>query len=291
MKNISAKPTTLRTARAEAHLRMPAASMTLLRARKLEKGDALEIARMAGILAAKKTWELLPLCHQLPLTHAEVHYQFSATEVRIETTVETVSGTGVEMEALTAASIAALTLYDLLKPVAGVDLEILNVKLLEKTGGTSGYARRLTPPCGGLLLVCGRTRPATVALVHQRLQALGIKLPTAETVTPDQLPARIARALKKNVAFIATLGGTGIARDDATVAHLRPLLEKELPGVMEAARSYGQTRTPYALISGGVAGLIGRTLVITLPGSSGGASETLTALSSGIVHILEGLRR
>lgn len=291
MRNISAKPNTLRTARAEARLRLPPACLRLLRAKKLEKGDALEIARMAGILAAKKTWELLPLCHQLPLTHAEVHYEFSAGLVRIETTVETVSGTGVEMEALTAASIAALTLYDLLKPVAGTDLEILNVKLLEKTGGKSDYARALKPACAGALFVCGRSRPATVAKVQQHLQKLGIRLRGVETVAPEDLPVAIRRALKQGATFVATVGGTGIARDDRTVAAVRPLLDKELPGVMEAARGYGQNRTPYALISGGIAGLIGRSLIITLPGSSGGAAETLTALSAGIVHILEGLRR
>lgn len=291
MRNISAKPTTLRAARAEARLRLPAASLRLLRARKLEKGDALEIARMAGILAAKKTWELIPLCHQLPLTHAEMSYGFTAGEVRIEAAVETVSGTGVEMEALTAASVAALTLYDLLKPHAGTDLEITSIRLLEKTGGKSDYARRLTPPARGLLLVCGRTRPATVALVHERLQALGIRLPAPEALDADAVPARIRRALAQKTELIATVGGTGIARDDRTVAAVRPLLDKELPGVMEAARGYGQSRTPYALMSGGVAGLAGRTLLITLPGSSGGAAETLSALGPGLVHLLEGLRR
>jgi cyclic pyranopterin monophosphate synthase len=149
MRNISAKPASLRRASAEARLRMPQRCMQALRQKKLEKGDALEIARMAGILAAKKTWELLPLCHQLPLTHAEITYQFSATVVHVEARVETVAGTGVEMEALTAASIAALTLYDLLKPVAGTDLEILNTKLLEKTGGKSDFPQTLTPPARG----------------------------------------------------------------------------------------------------------------------------------------------
>ena len=246
---------------------------------------------MAGILAAKKTWELLPLCHQLPLTHAEVHYEFSKTEVRIETTVETVSGTGVEMEALTAASLAALTLYDLLKPVAGTDLEILNTRLLEKTGGKSDYARVLKPAGSAVLLVCGRTKPDTVKAVQTRLAALGLKLGATEIVSADALAERIRYFQKKRTELIATLGGTGIARDDLTVAAVRPLLDKELPGVMEAARSYGQQRMPYALLSGGIAGLIGGSLVITLPGSSGGARETLTALSSGIVHLLEGLRR
>lgn len=290
MRNISSKPPTLRTAKAETRLRLPKFCIPLLKNRQLEKGDALEIARMAGILAAKKTWELLPLCHQLPLTHAEIHYELGKTEVRIEATVETLSGTGVEMEALTASSLAALTLYDLLKPVAGTDLEILSTKLLEKTGGKTDYARALKPAGTAVLLVTGRTRPATVELVQERLKTLGLRVRTTEKATSAELPARLRHWQKQRISLIATLGGTGIATDDTTVAAVRPMLDKELPGVMEAARSYGQQRTPYALISSGVAGLMGRSLVVTLPGSANGARETLIALSSGLVHLLEGLR-
>jgi cyclic pyranopterin monophosphate synthase len=291
MRNISAKPASLRRASAEARLRMPQRCMQALRQKKLEKGDALEIARMAGILAAKKTWELLPLCHQLPLTHAEITYQFSATVVHVEARVETVAGTGVEMEALTAASIAALTLYDLLKPVAGTDLEILNTKLLEKTGGKSDFPQTLTPLARGLLLVTGRARAATAAAVRERLTALGIRVPRPAAVGIAALPARIRRAQQRGVEFVATVGGTGIARDDRVVAAVRPLLDKELPGVMEAARHHGQQRTPYALISGGIAGLIGQTLIVTLPGSGGGSRESLDAIGPGLVHVLDGLRR
>ncbi|HUP92457.1 MAG TPA: cyclic pyranopterin monophosphate synthase MoaC [Solimonas sp.] len=289
MRNISSKPPSLRTARAQARLSLPSDGVMLLRERRVEKGDALEIARMAGILAAKKTWDLLPLCHQLPLSHAEIRYELGAAEVRIEASVETVSGTGVEMEAMTAASIAALTLYDLLKPHLGQDMEIGAVRLLEKTGGKTDYARALAPAARGVLVAVGRVKPATVEATRLQLAALGLEA-QVEGVSASKLEAVLRRCLAGMPEFLVTLGGTGIARDDRTVAAVRPLLDKELPGIMEAARSYGQARTPYALLSGGIAGLHGRTLVLTLPGSARGAAETLTAVGSGLVHILEGLR-
>src|SRR5262249_6331598 len=129
LRNITAKPETLRTATATATLLAPAPAIKLLRDKKVEKGDALEIARASGILAAKRTWDLLPLCHQLPLPGVDIHYELGKTQVGITVRVKTISGTGVEMEALTAASVAALTIYDLLKPHAGNVMRIGDVKL------------------------------------------------------------------------------------------------------------------------------------------------------------------
>jgi len=138
MKDVTQKQATLREAVAEARILMPPEVQTLLRERKLEKGDALEIARVAGIMAAKKTWEIIPLCHPLPITGADVIYEFEpGGPVRIETRVRTVAPTGVEMEALAAASLAALTLYDMLKPHTKA-LEIHDIRLLRKSGGKSG---------------------------------------------------------------------------------------------------------------------------------------------------------
>ena len=137
MKDVSAKTPTARTAVAESFIRMPEAVQTLLREGRLEKGDALEIARVAGVLAAKKTWDLIPYCHPLPLTHVSVEYSFEPEGVRVRALVKTHAVTGVEMEALTAASIVALTLYDMLKPHT-YELEITSTRLISKTGGKSG---------------------------------------------------------------------------------------------------------------------------------------------------------
>jgi len=299
MRNISAKATTLRAATAVASLHMPPEIVQLLRDKRVEKGDALEISRAAGLLAAKRTWELLPLCHQIPLTGIDIRYTLQDAQVDVEVTVETLSGTGVEMEALTAASITALTLYDLLKPHAGNVMQIDAVRLLAKVGGKTDYARRLSPEGRAVLLLTsnavaqGRKRANAAELLQQGLASSGFVVEAVEVVgqAPEQIQARLQHWLAQGVDLIGTVGGTGLGKSDETVAAVRPLLIRELPGLMEAARSYGGLRTPYAMLSSGIAGLAGSSLVITFPGSSRGAAETWAALSAGVVHAVEGLRR
>jgi len=141
MRDVSEKVITLRVAVAQAIVEMPPAVLERLKARTLDKGDALEIARAAGILGAKRTWELLPLCHPLPIERLDLGYAFGADNVTVRVEVATHARTGVEMEALTAASICALTLYDMLKPHAGTELAIREILLLKKTGGKSDFER------------------------------------------------------------------------------------------------------------------------------------------------------
>jgi cyclic pyranopterin monophosphate synthase len=142
MVDTSDKPETLREARASALVRMAAATAALIRERKLAKGDVLEVARLAGIMAAKRTDELIPLCHSLPITGAALDFAFVADDLlRIDATVRVFGRTGVEMEALTAASVAALTVYDMCKAVDRV-MTIERVRLEEKSGGRSGTFRR-----------------------------------------------------------------------------------------------------------------------------------------------------
>jgi cyclic pyranopterin monophosphate synthase len=150
MKDVTAKSPTLREAVAETQITMPPEVQTMLRERRLEKGDALEIARAAGILAAKKTWEIIPFCHPLPLTHVEITYIYEPEGVRVRSLVKTIAPTGVEMEALTAASLAALTLYDMLKPHTH-DMEIRYTRLISKKGGKSGdyYYQPTATPANG----------------------------------------------------------------------------------------------------------------------------------------------
>jgi cyclic pyranopterin monophosphate synthase len=138
MVDTSAKQETLREARASALVRMAPATLVLIKDRGLAKGDVLEVARLAGIMAAKRTGELIPLCHPLPLTSASLDFAFdSATVLRIEGTVRCIGRTGVEMEALTAVSLAALTVYDMCKAVdRGMTIE--RVRLEAKSGGKSG---------------------------------------------------------------------------------------------------------------------------------------------------------
>ena len=141
MRDVSDKAVSFRVALAQAVVDIPPAVLDRLKAGTLEKGDALEVARAAAFLAAKRTSDLLPLCHPLPIEKLEVRYEFAERSVTVLVEVATHARTGVEMEALTAASIAALTLYDMLKPHAGTDLVIRDVLLLKKTGGKSDFLR------------------------------------------------------------------------------------------------------------------------------------------------------
>jgi cyclic pyranopterin phosphate synthase len=138
MVDVSAKPETAREAVAEGAVRMSAAARAAIRRRAVKKGDPLQAARLAGIMAAKRTAELIPLCHPLPLTHVGIEIEPRATAYRIVARVGTVSRTGVEMEALVAVSVAALTLYDMLKAIDR-GMVIGPIHLLEKRGGVSGH--------------------------------------------------------------------------------------------------------------------------------------------------------
>jgi cyclic pyranopterin phosphate synthase len=142
MVDVGAKPETERVARASGRVRMAAATAALIRDKGMSKGDVLEVARLAGIMGAKRTGELIPLCHPLPVTAVAVDFAWEAGEVlRIEATVRVVGRTGVEMEALTAVAVAALTVYDMCKAVDR-SMTVETIRLEEKSGGKSGTYRR-----------------------------------------------------------------------------------------------------------------------------------------------------
>ena len=299
MKDITGKSETLREAGAEAFVAIPPEAQSLLKERHTEKGDALEVARAAGILAAKRTWELLPFCHPLPLTHVEIAYAFEEEGVRIQASVKTIAPTGVEMEALTAASIAALTLYDMLKPHTG-EIEIRSLRLVSKKGGKSDYRNALSPPVKAAVIVlsdsvaAGKKEDKAGRAILEALE----KEPSVEAKgyeilpdDPERLRESVVALVGGGIDLILTVGGTGLAHTDQTVEALRPLIEREIPGVMEAARAYGQHRTPYSMLSRGIAGIIKNTLVLTLPGSTRGAKETYDALFPAVLHVFFVLRK
>ncbi len=142
MVDVGGKPETARTATAKGEVRMLAETLALIRAGALKKGDVLTVAQVAGIAAAKRTAELIPFCHALPLQHVAVEFELDdeLPGVHITATAKTSGQTGVEMEALTAVSVAALTIYDMAK-AAEKTMRIENIRLVEKTGGQSGDVR------------------------------------------------------------------------------------------------------------------------------------------------------
>lgn len=297
MRDITHKPDTLRSARAGARLTAPAEVIEQVKAGQIDKGDPVEAAKTAGYLAAKKTWDLLPLCHPLSIYNITIEIIPEVKYIEISVLVETIGPTGVEMEALTAASVSALTLYDMLKPHAGTEMMIDNIRLLEKKGGKSQYQRQLDPPTEGSILISAQSlveaekRTKAAEKLAARLADAGIICGDIRQLTgDDNLDQAITDALDKQPALLITLGGTGIMPDDHSVEALSRHIKTEMPGMMEAARQHGQRRTPYAMMSRGIAGINGKTLLISFPGSARGAMETLDAILPGMIHTLSVIR-
>jgi cyclic pyranopterin monophosphate synthase len=295
MKNVGMKAESYRTAIATGILHAPAHCIELLRTGNTEKGDALKTARIAGILAAKRTDELIPLCHPLPIYRADVEYELYERHVEIIATVETIGPTGVEMEALTAVSLAGLTLYDMLKPhCEPEDLCLDQCKLQKKKGGKSHFTRTLKDSLAAVVLVLSDTvaagnKPDTAGQnVLEILEEANFNNNYYKVIADDPVHLlELIHQFKNQYPLILTVGGTGLGPKDLTVETLQPLLQREIPGLMEASRSFGQRRTPYAALSRGVAGYIESSLVITLPGSRQGAKESLTAILPALVHLFD----
>ncbi len=292
MRDVSLKPKTHRTARAEARLRARPETIERVRAGTVPKGNVLEAARVAGILAAKRTPDLIPLCHPIPLTHAEVAFEIGADAITIRTWASAIWRTGVEMEALTAASAAALTLYDMLKPLDD-DLEIVHVRLIEKHGGRSDYQEAFGRPIRAAVVVTSdscvrdgredRSGPTIVDAL--KAHAVAVASPLAIPDDRDTIEQTLRRLCdEERCDLVLTTGGTGLGPRDVTVEATRAVIDREAPGIAEAARAFGQERDPRAMFSRAVAGIRGRSLIVNLPGGPKGARESLAAILPSLLH-------
>jgi molybdenum cofactor biosynthesis protein MoaC len=297
MKSVTSKTTTLRRASASARVRAAAETIARMRSNDLPKKDVLIVARVAATSAVKKTSELIPYCHPIPIDSVEVEFEVGEDSVGITAAVEAVWKTGVEMEALTAASTAALTVYDMLKPV-DKNIVIESVKLEKKRGGKSTFTDGVPPDFKAAVIVTsdgtfqGTREDRSGKVICERLESFGIK-PRYDVLPDDE--EKIAALLRELIAdktdLVLTTGGTGLGPRDVTVEATRRVIEREVPGVVEATRAYGQNRTPYAMLSRSLAGVCGKTIIINMPGSSKGAEESMNAVFPGIFHafpMLEG---
>jgi cyclic pyranopterin monophosphate synthase len=295
MIDITHKPTSLREATATALVSVSdAATIKALREKRVPKGDVLECARVAALFGVKKTHELIPDCHPLPIEHAECTFAVGEMDIVVTMRVRTIYRTGVEVEAMHGASVAALTIYDMLKPI-DKGVMISGIKLLEKKGGKSDWKDHFKEPVRAAVLVIsdgvasGKKEDKAGASIAARLSAQGVSVDVQGVVAdePEEIAALVKAWSNEGLDLILTTGGTGLSPRDRTPEALAPLLDREVPGIMEAARSYGQERMPWAMMSRGVAGMIGRTLVITLPGSTRGAQETMDALFPFVLHVVK----
>jgi molybdenum cofactor biosynthesis protein MoaC len=296
MIQITHKSNSLRKAVAQAVVKVSKEStMEAVIQKTVPKGDVLEFARVAGLFAVKKTSDVIPDCHPLPVEFTQVSYTFSGLEIHIAVEVHTVYKTGVEVEAMHGASVVALTLYDMLKPI-DKGIEISNIRLLSKIGGKSDAMKlaleKIVHEIKAVVVVCsdsvseGKAEDQAGAQVSARLKSMGMQVMPV-VVLPDQVEAiqQAVFSYQSEVNLILFVGGTGLSNRDVTPEAVRPLLTREIDGIMETARRYGQDRMPFAMLSRGVAGMVNETLVITLPGSTKGAMETVDALVPGVLHV------
>lgn len=301
MNDITHKNPSLRTATATAAVLCSTATIDLIKENKLPKGNLFDVARAAGLLGAKATPSLIPHCHPVPIEHLDIRFELQSEgergKVLIQVFAKTIYKTGIEIEAITAATVTALTVFDLLKPV-DTALEITGVKLLEKTGGKSDRKKLSGAGYTAAILVCsdsasqGKREDSSGKIIQAELEKQQMAIAEYKIIPDDiaEIQQQIKAWVKAGVQFIFTTGGTGLSPRDQVVEAVTPLLEKVADGVGEKMRQYGNERTPLAMFSRSLAGSIGQTLVVCLPGSSNGAKESLDAILPAVFHANKMLR-
>lgn len=297
MVDITPKIYTLRYAKAQAEVNLSSQdALKSLLEKTVPKGDVFEMAKAAGLFAIKKTSDLIPDCHPLPIEYAAFNFKTDELKITIEVEVKTIYKTGVEVEAMHGLSVAALTIYDMMKPL-DKHIEISNIKLVEKKGGKTDFKEDFRKSLTASVVVCsdsisaGKSQDRAGKAIMDKLKSLDLQI-LQYTIIPDE-QADILRLIEQYVNHCDLLvftGGTGLSPRDITPEVIRPLLDREIPGIEEAIRSYGQLRTPYSMLSRSVAGMIGSTLVLALPGSTNGAKESMDALFPGLLHIFRVLK-
>jgi cyclic pyranopterin monophosphate synthase len=297
MIDVSEKPDSSRTATAQALIYVSPKTMERVKDGNSPKGNLFEAAKISATIAVKKTFELIPYCHSIPIDAINVEFAVEIDFIKIMVCVKTVWKTGVEMEALTGASIGALTMYDMLKPI-DENLKIESIKVLEKKGGIKNInLKKDGKKLYAVVIVISDTRSIETdqsgKIIINSLKEKGFEIVDYKVIPDNQkiIEQELKRYCNKsNIDLILTSGGTGIGPRDVTPEATKNIIEREINGIAETLRKYGQQRTPTSMLSRAVAGIVGNTIIINLPGSTYAVTQSLCALFPGIMHAFKMLQ-
>ncbi len=292
LKDISSKFNSLRSASARAIVSVGNNSISAIKANSVPKGDIFTVSKVAAVMASKNVPQIIPYCHNIPIDFVDIKFEMKDKNLIIISEVKAIYKTGVEMEAMTAVSVAALTVYDMLK-VIDKNVVIKEIRLLEKSGGKSDYITKLSRVIKAAVLVlsdsvsAGKKVDESGRLIVERLKNENVKVQSYE-ILPDDRQLIIKRLIelcdKDKVDLLITTGGTGFSPRDNTPDATLEVIEREINGIPEVIRAYGQERTPYSMLSRGVAGIRGKTIIINLPGSKRAVNESLDILFPSLLH-------
>ena len=289
MVDVTDKVSTTRVAKAEGQIAMLHETISAIQDDTLPKGNVLTTAKIAGVQAAKKTAALIPMCHQLNLTFVDIEFDIQTESIMIKSTVKTKEATGVEMEALTAVSVAALTIYDMCKAVDKT-MTLGEITLVDKKGGASGHAVAYRPAVGIITMsdgvAAGKREDKSGKILSDGFTQAGCAI-EKQLVLPDgseELRKTIKSWIDSGVELIITTGGTGLGPRDLTIPVLETMFDSRLPGIEQALHAYGRGKLATASLSRLAAGVVGSAIIISLPGSPGAVRDGLKVLIPTIFH-------
>ena len=298
MVDITHKNTTLRIATAQAIVKVSTSETILaIKEGRVPKGDVFSMSKAAGLLAVKKTPDLLPDCHPMPIEFTGIEYFIEDLEIRVEMTVKTIYKTGVEVEAMHGVSVVALNMYDMLKPI-DKGIEIHQIKLLSKKGGKSDYKNAFREDLNAHVVVCsdtisaGKKEDKAGKAIISQLELSKVNI-ADYSIIPDEfddIQNKVKKGVERKADLVIFTGGTGLSVRDITPEAVLPLLDRRIPGIEEAIRRYGQDRMPYSMLSRSVAGVVDNTVVLCLPGSTNGAKESMEAIFPSVLHVFKILK-